>query len=480
MARVTRYVLLAVAVSTATAALWGQSEAQRAAPLPSSAAEVKRQIPYADAGPILELLRPNLPSELATRTPAQLEAAWPDWVSRRDADIRRRLEQGDEDSLFNLLLFGTSFTRLPRALNDSARIGGRQRGAEIVRGRIADMVAGIASPGANDRLLFARELIARQGIDPATPAGKEQVRLYLLGIMKRVVGEIEDYARTIKSARSVTDATVEVAARSTLFHARGLSSDTSIRADFAIDQALETITSRGLLGRGSVRRAAVIGPGLDFTDKAEGYDFYPQQTIQPFSVIDSLRRLGLAHSEGLRLTTFDLSPRINQHLAAAVRRASGGSGYVIVLPHDRDVSWRAGLLKFWKGFGSTIGEDTTAAPSPPAGVSVDVRAVAVRPDIVMSIEPRDVNVVLERLAPSAVDQSFDLVVATNMFVYYDALEQSLALANVASMLRPGGLLLSNDVLLELPATPIHSAGYSIVTYTDRSDDNDHIVWYQRR
>ncbi len=476
MARVTRYVLLAVAVSTATAALWAQTGP---AILPPGTAATLR-IPYVEAGPILELLRPNLPSELATKTPAQLEAAWPDWVSRRDVDIRRRLEQGDEDSLFNLLLFGTSFTRLPRALNDSARIGGRQRGAEIVRGRIADMVAGIASPGANERLLFARELIARQGIDPATPSGKEQVRLYLLGIMKRVVDEIADYARTIKSARSVTDATVEVAARSTLFHARGLSSDTSIRADFAIDQALETITSRGMLGKGSVRRAAVIGPGLDFTDKAEGYDFYPPQTIQPFSLIDSLRRLGLAHSEGLRLTTFDLSPRINQHLAAAVRRASGGSGYVIVLPHDRDVSWRAGLLKFWKDFGSTIGEDTTAAPSPPAGVSVDVRAVAVRPDIVMSIEPRDVNVVLERVAPSAADQSFDLVVATNMFVYYDAFEQSLALANVASMLRPGGLLLSNDVLLELPTTPIRSAGYSSVTYTDRSDDNDHIVWYQRR
>jgi hypothetical protein len=473
---VTRYAFLAVAVSAVTAPLW----ARTGAPILPLGAEATVQIPYAEARPILELLRPNLPSELATKTPAELESAWPDWVSRRDVEIRRRLDQGDEDSLFNLLLFGTSFTRLPRALNDSTKIGGPRRGAEIVRGRIADLVAGIASPGANERLLFARELIARQGIDPATPSGQEQVRLYLLRIMKRVVGEVEDYTRTINSARSVTDALVEVAARSTLFHARGLSSDTSIRADFAIDQALETIASRGMLGRGSVRRAAVIGPGLDFTDKAEGYDFYPTQTIQPFSVIDSLRRLGLADPEGLRLTTFDLSPRINRHLEAARRRASEGGGYIVVLPHDRDVSWRAGLLRFWNGFGRAIGEETTTAASPPAGVSIDVRAVAVRPDIVLSIEPRDLNVVLERLAPSAADETFDVIVATNIFVYYDAFEQSLALANVASMLRPGGLLLSNDVLLELPTTPIHSAGDSSVTYTDRSDDNDHIVWYQRR
>jgi hypothetical protein len=473
---VVRYALLAVAVCVVTAPLW----ARTGAPIPPPGVAPKLRIPYAEARPILELLRPNLPSELAAKTPAELESGWPDWVSRRDVEIRRRLEQGDEDSLFNLLLFGTSFTRLPRALNDSTKIGGRQRGAEIVRGRIADLVAGIASPGANERLLFARELIARHGIDPATPSGNEEVRLLLLGIMKRVVGEVEDYARTIKSARSVTDAMVEAAARSTLFHARGLSSDTSIRVDFAIDQTLETLASRGILGRGSVRRAAVVGPGLDFTDKSEGYDFYPPQTIQPFSVIDSLRRLGLADAEGLRLTTFDLSQRINRHLEAARRRASKGGGYLIVLPHDRDVSWRAGLLQFWKRFGSTIGEHTTAAPSPPAGISVDVSAVAVRPDIVMSIEPRDMNVVLERLAPAAADEAFDLIVATNIFVYYDAFEQSLALANVASMLRPGGLLLSNDVLLELPTTPIHSAGYSAVAYSDRSDDNDHIVWYQRR
>ena len=46
-----------------------------------------------------------------------------------------------------------------------------------------------------------------------------------------------------------------------------------------------------LIEAGSVDRVGVIGPGLDFTDKAEGYDFYPPQITQPFSVIDSLRRV---------------------------------------------------------------------------------------------------------------------------------------------------------------------------------------------
>src|SRR6185295_11742320 len=54
-------------------------------------------ITYADAKPILEQLQARLPVELASHTPADLEARWPGWVARRNAAIRARLEQGDED-----------------------------------------------------------------------------------------------------------------------------------------------------------------------------------------------------------------------------------------------------------------------------------------------------------------------------------------------------------------------------------------------
>ena len=445
-----------------------------------SRANANTPIPYVDAEPILERLRPSLPPELATKTTAELESAWPEWVSRRNVEIRARVERGDEDSIINFLLFGTSFTRRPRALNDSARLGGPQRAAEIVRGRIEDMIDGITSPGGNERLLFARELVVRQRIDPTTPSGKDQLRLYLRSIMKRVVSDVESYVRTIESAKAQTDATAEFIARSTLFRTRGLSSDTSIRPDFAVDQALDAIASKGLFGAASVQRVAVIGPGLDFTDKAEGYDFYPQQTTQPFSVINSLLRLRLARAGALRVTTLDLSPRINGHLQAARRRAGAGDPYVVALPRDRDVPWRRDLLEFWKAFGGSIGQESKAALSPPGGTRVDVRAVRVRPEVVLSIDARDLNVVLERLAPLAADERFDLVVSTNVFVYYDVLEQALAVANIASMLRPGGLLLSNNALPQLPTTPMQLAGSSTTVYSDRPDDRDQIVWYQRR
>jgi hypothetical protein len=449
--------------------------APAASPAQSERATPVAPIPYSEAKPILERLAASLPPELAARPAAELESTWADWVSRRNREIRARLDRGDEDSIVNFLLFGTTFTRLPRAL-DSARIGGPRRAAEIVRGRTDDLITAIGSPGSNERLLLIRNVVERHGINPATPSGREQTRTYLLDLLARVAGEIDGYVRAVEAVRSIPEGP-EFAVRSSLYRARGLSSDTSIRPDFAIDQALEAMRSMGMLKAGSVRRVGVIGPGLDFTDKAEGYDFYPLQTTQPFSVIDSLRRLGLAKAGDLRLSTLDVSPRVNLHLQRAQRHAEAGGSYAIVLPRDRNGRWRRQLIAFWQAFGARIGDETTA-PSPPDGV--EVRAVRVLPEVLSSIDVRDLNVVLERLAPLADDERFDLLIATNVLVYYDVFEQSLALANVASMLRPGGILLSNNVLVELPTTPVHAIGHSSATYSDRRDDNDDIVWYRRQ
>lgn len=73
------------------------------------------------------------------------------------------------------------------------------------------------------------------------------------------------------------------------------------------------------------------------------------------------------------------------------------------------------------------------------------------------------------------------MVATNVFVYYDDFEQQLALANVAAMLRPGGLFLSNDAPFPLPATPlISSVSASTITYTDPPQEKEYLIAHQRK
>ena len=73
--------------------------------------------------------------------------------------------------------------------------------------------------------------------------------------------------------------------------------------------------------------------------------------------------------------------------------------------------------------------------------------------------------------------AFDLVVATNVFVYYDPARQAHAVANIARMLRAGGMLLSNTDVP--PTTAMHSSvGHLAVPYSDRQID--HVFLYRRR
>jgi len=135
-------------------------------------------------------------------------------------------------------------------------------------------------------------------------------------------------------------------------------------------------------------------------------------------------------------------------------------------------------VAYWKRFGEQIGSPSTPVAVPPGLRGIKLRAVRVRPEFLRRMRALDVNIVLQREeAPE--DARFDLLIATNTFVYYDTFEQSLALANVQSMLRPGGFLLTNNLLLELPASRMKSVDYVSVEYSAREADGDQIMWYRR-
>jgi hypothetical protein len=48
------------------------------------------------------------------------------------------------------------------------------------------------------------------------------------------------------------------------------------------------------------------------------------------------------------------------------------------------------------------------------------------------------------------------------------------------MLRPGGILLTNNLLLELPSSKMKSGDYVSVEYSTRETDGDRILWYRRK
>jgi hypothetical protein len=262
-------------------------------------------------------------------------------------------------------------------------------------------------------------------------------------------------------------------AHSTIFRERGLSSDTSLLVDHALDRTLSVLAAARVLPRLGVRCVAIIGPGLDVINKADGHDFYPLQSIQPFAVLDSLLRLELA-APSIEVLALDVSPRVTSHLDAARSDAARGVSYQLTMPLSDDERWTSDLRQYWEALGGRIGS-AAAVPRTPSVTRARVRAVAVQPRWVERVRPVVIDVVSERLSMGT--ERCDLVIATNVFVYYDIVEQALASANLAAMVRPGGVLLSNnDLHVSSPWSP--TVGHLGVTYSDRQGDN--VFVYQRQ
>ena len=442
------------------------------AALIAPAAAAQNRMTFEEASPVLNALPSNLPVSLRGRTPQDIARLWPSWIEQHDREVRARLERGDEDSLVNFWLYGTSFTAHPPAVTRASSLPASAL-EDLVRRRLEDLLDRVTAPGDNERLQFVRRMLSARNADPTASGGRERARQFLLDTRQRMIQEFADTERTLAAARPGGDGAL-AAANATVFRERGLSSDTSLLSDYSVHVALETIARQGTLAPGSVRRVAIVGPGLDFTNKTDGYDYYPLQTLQPFALVNTLRRTGLGAAD-LQVTTFDVNARVNEHFRNAVSRAAAAQGYVLTLPLDGEEAWTDSLLAYWKEWGSLIGDQATAAPPPAAAGTVKTRAVRIQREVVSSVIARDFNIVVDRLRGRE-DERFDIVVATNVLVYYDVFEQALAAANVAAMLRPGGIFVTNTAIF--PTPPLRgSASYLRVNHTPQRYDD--VFWYQR-
>src|SRR5438046_2453929 len=279
---------------------------------------------FATAGPVLEALARERPPQLKEPN----EGNWKAWAQEEDNVVRARLEQGVLDSMINLLLFGTSFTTQPRVVTM------RDFEDPVVQARVTDLLEALRNPGNNERIIFLRNLLRSRGVDPDSSVGSQKTKNFVLENLRRVVQEQNTIREQFDQAGSESNQEVGLSERSRVFRDRGISVDTTILSSFGIDGALRDIKERAVLPKGSITRVAVIGPGLDFTDKGFGYDFYPLQTLQPFAVYDSVVRLGLAEPGMIEVTAFDISREVLEHLRSAHDRATAGENYVVQLPRE--------------------------------------------------------------------------------------------------------------------------------------------------
>lgn len=393
-------------------------------------------------------------------------AAWDSWVRKQDREVRTRIERGVEDSISNLILYGTSFTRLPRL--DSAEVAVDSAGELTgpARARVHDAAVALARPEMNERLRFAREFLSRRGVKAA------EMEALLGDNLRRFAREQRDYQEKLESSSQAGNPDEALFVRSTLFDRRGLSVDTSLLPNYALEDTLRVMLRKGALQPGLIRNIAIVGPGLDFVDKREGYDFYPEQTIQPFAILEAVIRLGLGDPARLHVVTLDLNPAVNSHVRRLAERARAGKPYVLELPRDEAADWTPAAMDYWRHFGDRIGSPATPEAAPKG---LAIRAVAVQPKYALRIEARDVDIVAQVID----DQQFDLVVATNILLYYDRFQQAVAMASIAHMMSPGGVFLSNTVLPAEHSEDLKYLGRRSVSYSVSGSYGDDVVVYRR-
>lgn len=406
-------------------------------------------------------------------------AAWDQWIRAQDREVRGRIDRGVEDSISNLILYGTSYTRLPRLESAEEAASAQGELVEAARTRVRELALALAGSPDNERVRFVREFLMRRGV-----VGRA-VEEYLVRNLLRFVSEQRGYQEKLKAAGQTGDAGRVLFTRGTLYEQRGLSVDTSLLPNFAVEDTLRALMRKGVLTTGSIHRAAIIGPGLDFTDKRDGYDFYPLQTIQPFAVLEAVARLGLGQPGEVRMVALDLNPAVNAHLRRLAEQARAGQPYVVQLPRDAAAEWSPEAVSYWEHFGEILGSRATPLPVPPAlsgrrgTPGVVLRAVAIRPRYAARVEARDLDIVAQTLDLAPGD-GFDLVVATNVLVYYDLFHQALAMAAIARLMNPGGVFLANHALAAQHPRGLEYLGRRSLSYSISGAYGDDVVVYRRR
>src|SRR6185295_3268852 len=101
-------------------------------------------------------------------------------------------------------------------------------------------------------------------------------------------------------------------------------------------------------------------------------------------------------------------------------RQARAKTYTVQLPRDSSAAWTPEASAYWRSFGDQIGTEVPPIAPPALLKGIETRAVRIRPDVVQALELADLNLIVE----SRKSANFDVVVATNILVYYDVFDQA--------------------------------------------------------
>jgi hypothetical protein len=320
-----------------------------------------------------------------------------------EADTMRRERDGELEHLIYFALQSQRFTWLARiepAVSAKEYVdSGEVPGA--ARARLREFLHALAGTAGDERMRYFRSLLDES----------ERRVEFLEAEYRRVMRFL--YAK-------------EFDRRDGVYQTRGHSTDTQVEANYAVATGLAVLKSMAPGLR--VEHVLIVGPGMDFAPRTALVDSVAPQSFQPYAVADALLSLGLTRNARLEIDCADINARVVEF----IQRFPEGERRLELYSEPGDAEYE----RFFSRLGSVIGKSTTHAPM--------TKTLMVDLDVARAVHAQSMNILTERRA-----KRYDLVVATNVLLYFNSDELSLALANISAMMAAGGYFMHNEVRGEI-------------------------------
>jgi len=208
------------------------------------------------------------------------------------------------------------------------------------------------------------------------------------------------------------------------------------------------------------KRVLIIGPGLDFSHPELGEEI-PQQSYEPFAILDILLKSKRSDFTNLQIDLFDISPRVVRHWDGLLQSADRGNTYTL------NVVSGAAMLRggnqesseittaYVNQFGdslpgvtSTVSTKTSRRPVPRTldSYSVSVRSLNIAPAVVKKFHPFQGDLTTTDIAKIAVENGgkYDLIFCFNTMEYLNESERALAGINIREALANNGAFITDN------------------------------------
>ena len=282
------------------------------------------------------------------------------------------------------------------------------------------------------------------------------------------------YQKEFVAPRAAAPTAVEA-----LYQSRGLSTDTAIEAGYVVQIGLATL--KAVEPERRIRRVLIVGPGLDLAPRTGLIETGRPESYQPYTVIDALVSLGLSRVDDLVVVGGDVNPRVVSHLEGA-RTREVGLTLVTGLADGGALSLQDDYRHYVEGIGQIDWRDRTNA-----AVAADVRWPSEQIGSCPSrrlcrrqrcgARHRHHSDRGRRLRPDCRDQRVP---------YLDDTGLTLAVANIAGMLAPGGVLLHNEgrplmpELAALAGLPVRHARTATIALVRGAPPLADAVWVHQK